>query len=406
MNYRYDMEFGPGERLLGRLSNISERNNLAEEIISQSNYNLYQDTLGDGLTNIKNESTLCTYVATHLFIQGQWFVMECHKRVQSLLVICERYNASNVDGNDTITNGNIYHQQLRQSRCSSRLQYFINNLCYELLHTKWPLYHRCKRPDLNLAKDINADAHIMFAIALGKWTYGLVDTVNIWRNSTNVQYFQKLCKKCVVRNASWKYFDDSTDRIPDVTRAWLCRTDPVLNWNGTCSQEFYNCADGTCILRHYLCDGIQHCNDNSDELGCSPGSNHFKYNISKYCCHERILMFLRFRSDMIPMYQWYQAHRWKVMEKVTDSRKPNTEFLTCPKSWSRCSNKNKTYCYPNSQLCIFERNIYGGSLYCPNTGNLEDCATMQLSHICPSMFRCKQSYCIPFYMVSLITDSF
>ena len=403
--------FSPGQRLVGILSNTYKRDNSTEEEVSRFNYNLYQDTLGKRLTNIKNVSILCTYVATHLFIQGQWFVMGCHQRVQTPLVICERYHTSDVDGSGTMTNASIYHLQIRRTRCNSEQQYFLINLCYKLLHTKWPLHYRRESPDLNLTKnndtkDISTDAHIMLAVVLGKWTYGLTDTVNLWRNSTHVQYFQKLCRQCVVKYASWKYFDTSIDRIQNVTGAWLCRTDPVLNWNGTCSKEFYRCADGTCILRHYLCDGIQHCRDNSDELGCSLDSDYFKYNISKYCCHERIVMFLRFRSDLIPMYQWYQVHRWKVLDDLTDTQKPNKQFVTCPIGWSRCSNKNKTYCYPNSQVCVFERDPYGSPLYCPNTGNLEDCSTMQLTDICPSMFRCEKSYCIPFHMVRLITELF
>ena len=400
------MEGSPGERLLSSLTNNYPSDNLADEEITRSNYDFFQDTLDEGVTNIKNESIFCNFVATHLFIRGQWFVIDCHKRVQSLLVICERYHIQDVDGTDTMSNANIYHQQFRRARCTSRQLYFLTNVCYNLLNTKWPLHHTCRRPDLYLTKITDSNSYTLFVIVLGKWTYGLTDTVNLWRNSTHIQQYQKVCKECVAKYGSWRYVETSIDRIRDEAGAWLCKTDPVFNWNGTCSQELYRCADGTCILLHYVCDGIQHCRDNSDELGCSLNSDYFKYNISKYCCHERTVMLLGFRSDLIPMYQWYQEHRWKVLEEITDSRKPQRQFVTCPVGWSRCTNKNATYCYPNSQVCVFERDIYGSSLYCPNTGNLEDCSTFQLTHICSSMFRCEQSYCIPFYMVRLSTEIF
>ena len=389
---------------MASLSSAYKSDSLSDEEIRRSKYNLYQDTLDERLNKIQNKSILCTYVATHLFIQGQWFVIDCHKRVQSLLVICERYEKSGVDRNGATTNPNIYHQQLRRARCTSRQEYFITNSCYKLLHTKWPLHYTCKRPDLYLIKITDLNYYIRLATVLGKWTYGLLGTVNLWRNSTHIQQYQKLCKKCVVKYTAWRYVEFSIDRIRDEAGAWLCKTDPVFNWNRTCSQEFYRCADGTCILRHYVCDGIQHCRDNFDELGCSLNSNYLKYNISKYCCHKGTAMFLRFQIDLMPMYQWYQEHRWKVLEEITDSRKPNQQFVTCPVGWSRCSNKNETYCYPNTQLCVFERDIYGSSLYCPNTGNLEDCSTVLLMDICPSMFRCNKSYCIPFHMVRLITE--
>ena len=35
-----------------------------------------------------------------------------------------------------------------------------------------------------------------------------------------------------------------------------------------CSPAEFQCGDGKCIDASYKCDGIDDCEDNSDELGC------------------------------------------------------------------------------------------------------------------------------------------
>ncbi len=38
--------------------------------------------------------------------------------------------------------------------------------------------------------------------------------------------------------------------------------------NQKCSTAHYTCGDGTCILNHYVCDGISNCPDGSSEVRC------------------------------------------------------------------------------------------------------------------------------------------
>ena len=46
----------------------------------------------------------------------------------------------------------------------------------------------------------------------------------------------------------------------------------------TCSISQYQCANGACVPRSFLCDGIRQCVDGSDEVGCpgkQKGNNKF-----------------------------------------------------------------------------------------------------------------------------------
>ena len=78
---------------------------------------------------------------------------------------------------------------------------------------------------------------------------------------------------------------------------------------------------------------------------------------------------------------------------TTTSSKVVQTYEECPDEWTLC-NVFDTFCFPNSNICVFNRGLYS-SVHCHNTEYLRFCR----QHQCPTMFKCKASYCIPSFMV-------
>ena len=73
---------------------------------------------------------------------------------------------------------------------------------------------------------------------------------------------------------------------------------------------------------------------------------------------------------------------------------PDVVVYPCPTEWTLC-NSYREECVPNYKLCVFERTIFGDPLYCSDTEHLKNC----VDHVCPNIYKCHKSYCIPLYML-------
>ena len=80
---------------------------------------------------------------------------------------------------------------------------------------------------------------------------------------------------------------------------------------------------------------------------------------------------------------------------LTSPELSTKEYTMCSDGWSKCNPTGDSPCYPNTNICVFERTIYGDPKYCPNTNHLKNC----MRHQCPSMLTCNNTYCIPFHIV-------
>ena len=150
-------------------------------------------------------------------------------------------------------------------------------------------------------------------------------------------------------------------------------------------------------MAHHVCDNIQDCPDNSDEESCSnvctAGYNCFTHCPINYChCNSN---YIQTSNLCLRLYVWLQKWTYMQYSSLTLQTIETRDFTTCPDGWSKCNLIGTGSCYPNTNICVFERTIFGDSKYCKNTENLRNC----LDHQCPSMFSCNLTYCIPIHMV-------
>ena len=356
--------------------------------ISKSQY--YKKDTSISRASFVNTSYLCTFIAGHLLVFGQWYLLECNKTVKSPYIVCEKkYQLTGVFQKSRIFPSTV--------TCFHPQQYYMRGVCYQLLNTTWSVLtkNNCRKPTDKPFPAMTEEN------VFSKWAYQLTNEIGIWQNKSSVTCIRKLCLNCFYQTTySWKNNKDCDRNISK--RYWLCQTTPMHN-RFSYPGEVFKCDDGTYILLHYKCDKKQHCGDNSDEKSCTwnkdPSNDRDREDMM-------FMMFIEIEDVIIPLYKWYNILKLNMLEFNTQypvlhrDRYNVNDLGACPSGWSRCSPDKDSACYPNEHACVYERDIYGDPLYCANTANIKDCPTSSLPHICPSMFKCDQSYCIPYHMVS------
>ncbi len=72
------------------------------------------------------------------------------------------------------------------------------------------------------------------------------------------------------------------------------------------------------------------------------------------------------------------------------------DVKTCPQMSTSCISGFLLKCYPRNRICVLEIDHDTNQLkYCRDGSHLSNCST----HVCPSMYKCSLSYCIPFHYV-------
>lgn len=109
-----------------------------------------------------------------------------------------------------------------------------------------------------------------------------------------------------------------------------------------CPPSFFKCHFGQCIDRKLVCDGINHCGDNSDELQCSM----FKIN-------------------------------------------KDVSRIICGEEDSETSQPTKFQCASNASLCLDIKVRCNGTTECPHGEDEENCGGCRLNE-----FECANKHCI------------
>ncbi len=137
-----------------------------------------------------------------------------------------------------------------------------------------------------------------------------------------------------------------------------CKSKNCIAATCRCNHKWFQCRSGGCIQFSFVCDGIAHCSDGTDESPC------YEENAAA-------------TAYDIPLTTAKTFHRYQCS------------------NWTLPCTPSENSCFPVDKLCVFERDTSVSPLFCSNAGHIMGCSRLE----CPGMFKCATAYCVPFYMV-------
>ncbi|XP_025940300.1 low-density lipoprotein receptor-related protein 2 [Apteryx rowi] len=142
-----------------------------------------------------------------------------------------------------------------------------------------------------------------------------------------------------------------------------------------CGSYSFSCGNGRCVPRHYQCDGVDDCHDNSDEQNC--GSLNSSCASSAFTCAS---------GQCIPG-RWHCDKHNDCFDGSDELHCPTQGPTSCPVSLFTCDNNR---CIPRIWLCDTDNDCGDGSdeKNCTFTGTCE-----------LGQFQCPDHRCIdPYYV--------
>ena len=205
--------------------------------------------------------------------------------------------------------------------------------------------------------------------------------------------------------------------------------------------NMFHCQKGGYILHKYTCDGIKDCpNDNSDELSCICEKEYFDSKHRSLCMQIKSVLKIpyctsKYYVDLKGICKKYDfkkvgsesgihylaenkikekflCHNGKALdvlhvndlvsdcgpesedEPVLLSLKAKLKTFKC-KPWEIPCMEGHTKCFNFTDTCLYELNTESHMIPCRNGGHLDNCKKFE----CNAMFKCPDSYCVPWTYV-------
>ena len=333
--------------------------------------------------SVNNHTVMCGMISTRIHTFGRWMLVDCNEARQ-YMTICEK----------TVKTQEVKLSKLKRSsyECLHRNETYVGGSCFTFCtYQTWNQMSIVFREDVSLLR--------LLYMYLSKWSRGRTNVVGLSRhNASHAWCTMRACAKCTDHDVHDWWLTNRPRCLLNTTQFWLQDSRIHLVQAGcTGNGSQYRCHDGTCIRSHYVCDNIPDCPDQSDELlcmdVCTVDFNCFT-DCKKSICHCS-QPYIQLFNKCVPLYVWYEQWTLNHYVNLTSSELSTKEHTMCSDGWSKCNPTEDSPCYPNTNICVFERTIYGDPKYCQNTNHLKNC----MRHQCPSMFTCNNTYCIPFHMV-------
>ena len=178
--------------------------------------------------------------------------------------------------------------------------------------------------------------------------------------------------------------------------------------NCTCSALYYQCQrSGGCIPASTLCNGNFDCADGEDEMDCY--QSEIKRGLTQvipddmFTCQNGARIAQARVNDLIPDCPGGGGEdeprlllHWSESGVGSEDNEHWTRNVSCPNTFTQCIKGLPEICYPRHKICVYEVDSYSMYIkYCRNGAHLDNCS----NHECPSMYKCRDSYCVPYHYV-------
>ena len=386
----------------------------------------------------QTESSCTAVVGQHLSLleRTYWVNIPCKQKYKTAGFVCKNKNINklgcSIDSSKMVNTKYRapYVEQMNDTTFLYPGEYscplgwnFIEGSCFKLVSSSKNITEKyscseaaekCTLYNSNMAQ-IDDKSQKSILLYLKAWLHN-EDYGAIWFQNCSILAPNQLKRKNSVEiDRPFKVYTNSTVDVNILNV--LCQKD-VYRTNRKCGQNQFRCGDGTCILNHNACDAILDCADGKDEENCTCGEDRFVcsdnscISSSKYCdgipdCADgldekqckyfnRSLYTRASSKELIPLdYNKVQLHDPNYRRGIWYAAKEeifvNYEPYCYNETDVRC-HKDHPFCIPRYLVCTY---MDGVVQYCPDGIHLQNCKEFQ----CPDMFKCPDSYCIPYHHV-------
>ncbi len=157
-----------------------------------------------------------------------------------------------------------------------------------------------------------------------------------------------------------------------------------------CQHSHFQCLDGTCIIIHHQCDGQNDCVDASDEIGCEPACN---LPDTAQCFTE---CFPPVCTCTFMYFQLTSGSCVPISKLPNLSTNQNNSFTSLKENNDLPHHNiiSDLDLYSTHYACTYMRDLRTSHGYTSDP-HLRFC----FHHICPGLFKCHNSFCIPYRYV-------
>ena len=173
-----------------------------------------------------------------------------------------------------------------------------------------------------------------------------------------------------------------------------------------CPQHHFQCSCGGCRKMALVCDGDIDCRDASDEL-CGlkyigrknneiddTGLEtliHDKYFCLAFLCFSGECILIQHVNDLLADCSSGQAEDEPLFKQLREGK----IYIECHELNAIPCVPGLPNCFPLDNLCHYDYDIYGNTLWCRDGSHLGDCAAIN----CTNSYKCPESYCIQVHRV-------